>query len=36
MKSRLPVPAGFIRKAVRKDMPVILSNLKTVAEAKDP
>ncbi len=34
MKSRLPVPARFIRKAVRKDMPLILINLRRKAEAR--
>ncbi len=33
MKSALPVPAGFIRKAARKDMPITLRNLRQMAEA---
>ncbi len=33
MKSRLPVPRRFIRKSVDRDMPIILKNLKSAAEA---
>lgn len=36
MKSALPVPTRFIRKAAKKDMPITLRNLKQMAEASAP
>ena len=36
MKSRLPVPRSFVRDAVRKDMPLILNNLKRLTELESP
>jgi hypothetical protein len=36
MKSKLPVPTRFIRGAARKDMPLILKNLKREAESRMP